>query len=444
MNSQAVLDLTENLLKKAGAQSYDLICGYSDSSGLSVYSGAVQNTEISNSCGLGIRAFKNNCPGYAFTERFTPASIEQTVADALEHTTLTGELKLELPLPEPSVKPSFRTASDEVKNLSMEQMKEFTLELEARANAKDARIVNIPYLGMEKSSSHTDFRNSNGVCFSESRNSYSVGLGVVAKSGELTKMGIYSRGGWDLSTLSSEQMASIAAERAVELLNPSPIQSGVFAVMLSRRVSAQLLSMFASVFVADNVQKGQSRLKGKLGEIIASPVFNLLCDPHVYDLPGSTVYDGEGVLAQKLEVVADGNLQHYLYNLESAARDGMRSSGNATRSYSGKAGTGFSNFIVPLGRTSEQSLLDAYPKCLKIVKLEGASGCSAVSGEISIGAQGFLYENGVLQHGVEGITLSTNFFDLLKNIQGVGDTYNDTFSSYKVPDLLIDGVSVSG
>ena len=84
-----------------------------------------------------------------------------------------------------------------------------------------------------------------------------------------------------------------------------------------------------------------------------------------------------------------------------------------------------------------------FPKCLYIVKLEGSSGCSAVSGEMSIGAQGIWFENGKPVHAVEGITLSINFFDLLKRLVALGNTYNDSFSSVKVPAFAVSEVAIS-
>src|SRR5690606_34182208 len=138
--------------------------------------------------------------------------------------------------------------------------------------------------------------------------------------------------------------------------------------------------------------------------------------PLVPGWPGSHLFDGEGVPARRIDVIKDGVLKTFLYNLESAAKAGVAPTGTGSRSYAGKAGTGFANYVVPLGTDSLESLLARYPKCLLIVKLEGGSGCSAISGEISIGAQGFLYENGRRVRAVDRITLSTNFFDLLKNI----------------------------
>ena len=184
--------------------------------------------------------------------------------------------------------------------------------------------------------------------------------------------------------------------------------------------------------------------EGKLGEKIADPEFQLLSDPFVPGMPGSHYFDGEGVISQPIQVIQDGILRNYLYNLESAKKEGVASSGNGSRGYSGKAGTGFANYIVAKGNFTLEDLLKAYPRCLYVVKLEGGSGCSAVSGEISIGVQGFLYEQGNRIRPIDRVTLSINFFDLLLRVRGLSNQYSDTFSSVKVPDVLLEEVNVSG
>ena len=81
---------------------------------------------------------------------------------------------------------------------------------------------------------------------------------------------------------------------------------------------------------------------------------------------------------------------------------------------------------------------------LVIDKLEGSAGCSPVSGELSIGAQGYLSVDGKRMQPVDRITLSSNYFEMLKNIEAVSSEYNDQYSSVRVPDLLIGGISVAG
>ena len=301
----------------------------------------------------------------------------------------------------------------------------------------------MPYLGADRSESAIWIANHKGVFYERHRNSISVGVGSVASRDGIKKVGIYSKSGMDWSQFDPSFIASQSVERALELLSPSPIQKGNHPVVFSNRVSGSIISMFSSSFYADTIQKGQSRLQDLYHEKIAPDFFNLSSDPWRTDLPGSCSFDGEGVPTQKIEVVQSGVFSNKLYNLESASRDRVLSSGNASRSYNGKVETSFKNIVVAPGTYSHEALLNLFPKCLYIVKLEGNSGCSAVSGEMSIGVQGIWVENGKPVHAVEGLTLSINFFDLLKRLVALGNTYNDSFSSVKVPALAVSEVAIS-
>ena len=70
--------------------------------------------------------------------------------------------------------------------------------------------------------------------------------------------------------------------------------------------------------------------------------------------------------------------------------------------------------------------------------------CIPVSGDISVGIQGFLIENGLKIQPVESVTLSGNFFDVLLNIQASGDVYQPELTNSFIPALLIEGLTVSG
>lgn len=444
------VNLLFDAARKKGAAKFDAVAGESDSIGLELFEGKIKSTEISSSRGIGIRLFRDTPegtrPGFAFTERFTPEALTRTVDDAWSHAGITDPVDLDLPHPAALPDVDLQTFNPALEDVSLEEMKALGLQLENLAKAGDSRVENVPYLGVSRGGGSSLVANSHGALYTSRSNTVSAWVGVVAKQGEVRKMGVYARGGRDFSpaTFDAAYMARTAVERGTELLDAAPVTSGAYPVVFSRRVSGLLFGMFGSPFFADAAQKGQSRLKDKVGQTIAAPSFTLLSEPLVPDWPGSHLFDGEGVPARRLEVVKDGVLQSFLYNLESAKKAGVAPTGTASRGYSGKAGTGFANYVVPLGEDSLETLLRRYPKCLLIVKLEGGSGCSAISGEISIGAQGFLYEGGERVRAVDRITLSTNFFDLLKNVKGFSNEYSDAFTSVKVPDVLVDPVHVAG
>jgi PmbA protein len=298
-------------------------------------------------------------------------------------------------------------------------------------------------LGAEIQSSTTIFANSKGVFFEDKRNDFGIGVGAVAERNGVVKMGWYSKSGRDFSIVSAEQISKKTVQRARELLSPKRVAGGSLPVIFSKRISAGMLSIYLSSFYAENAQKGLSRLSNSIGAKIANENFSLSSEPLMPALSGSVVMDCEGILTERLSVVERGEFKSFLYNLESASKEKRKSTGHGARGFSGKASTSFINAVVPTGNLSKEEMLALFPKCFFITHLEGSSGCDSVSGEISIGVQGFYCENGAMLHAADNITISANFFDLLKNIVGVGNEYSDSFSSVKVPSLAISEMAVS-
>jgi len=441
MNMQEAVEYLSEIAKKSNAEQFDILAGNSDSRGISVFNGALQNTEISNSCGIGIRIFKGQRPGYASTEKFSKESLSQTLADALSNCEYSEPIDAELPEPV-AISNILPTYNQELESIDINRLLNTCLDIEKQILAA-SEIKNVPDLGAEVSSSATIFANSKGIFFKDKRNDFGIGAGAVAERNGVVKMGWYGKGGRDFGKVSTEQISKEVINRAKELLSPRPLESGKMPVVLSKRISASILSIYLSSFYAENAQKGLSRLVNRIGEKIASEKFSLLSEPLRPDLSGSVLMDSEGMPTAALEVVAQGEFKSFLYNMESAAKEKRKGTGHGARGFSGKAGTSFINAVVPLGDLPSKEIFALFPKCLLVTHLEGSSGCHPVSGEISIGAQGFWCENGVPLYATDNLTISANFFDLLRNIVGIGNEYNDSFSSVKVPSLAISEMSVS-
>ena len=429
-------------LAKGEAEQFDVIASTSHSEGLSVFQGQVQNTEISDSVGLGIRVIRNGRPGYAHTERLTKEAIAQTIKDAVCHTQWTEAIDIKLPAPAkiPENNPNYNPA---LENLSLADLKDFCIELEKQTFARSKEIVNIPYLGADLNSDFSIVANHNGLLYTDKGNSVSVGAGAVAVRDGINKLGNFVKSSRDWNEISMDEIATKAATYATELFGAKKIEGGKIPVVFSERVSGRIMGMYTSPFIAESMQKGTSRLAGKLGSKIASDKFSLLSDPLGENFSHKMYFDSEGSLTRRVDVVKNGVFNEALYNLETAAKDGCKTTGNGARGFGSKMSTAFWNMIVPAGECSTADLLKLFPKCLLVVRLEGGSGCSAVSGELSIGAHGFWCEKGVIQHPVDGVTLSGNFFDIIQNVVGVGNEYLDPFSSVKVPALAISELAVS-
>ena len=69
-------------------------------------------------------------------------------------------------------------------------------------------------------------------------------------------------------------------------------------------------------------------------------------------------------------------------------------------------------------------------------------GTNLVTGDYSVGATGFLIENGEFKYPVNEITIAGNFNEMFKNIT----LANDLEFKYSVnsPTMMIDGMTVAG
>jgi PmbA protein len=430
--------------KKREIPQFDLSGGISESIGAEVFEGHVKSTEISIGTGIGIRLFMDGKPGISYTERFTKEAILQCLDDAISNSKITDPLDIDLPEPAPIPNVDLETYNPEIDNINFEDLVSYSLEMEKIGLEGSQEIENAPYVGSSKSSSQAIFQNSKGIHYYRKSNSLSAWIGLTAKRGEQKKMGYYGNVFKSPAQLNTHFMANKAAERAIELLGAEPIESGKYPIVFSNRVSAGIISMFLSPYLGEAVYKGQSRLAGKLDQKIGSDLFTMICDPILPSMPGSRLIDGEGVITKRQEFVSNGILKNYLHNLESAKKMGVQPTGNGARSYGGKAGISVSNLIVPKGSQSLNELLQKYPNCILVTKLEGSSGCSALSGDISIGIQGFLYLKGEKAKPVDKITLNTNYFDLIQNIEAFSNEYLDSYSSVKVSDFLIREAFIAG
>ena len=100
--------------------------------------------------------------------------------------------------------------------------------------------------------------------------------------------------------------------------------------------------------------------------------------------------------------------------------------------------------IAPFAKSMEFSinhLLNSNPRCLYITETIG-HGSNIVTGDYSVGANGFLIENGEFKYPINEVTIAGNFIDIFKNIS----LANDLEFKYATnsPTMMIEGMVVAG
>jgi len=163
----------------------------------------------------------------------------------------------------------------------------------------------------------------------------------------------------------------------------------------------------------------------------------------------SKSFDGEGVACKYKKVVDKGVLKTYLYNLKTAKKDGVDTTGNASKgSYKSSIGISPSNFFVEKGERTLDEMVADIDKGILITELQGLhSGLNSVSGDFSLAALGFLIQDGKISRPVEQITMAGNYFDMLKNIEETGSDLKFGMPGEAYigsPSLRIKKLSIAG
>ncbi|MBQ8578060.1 MAG: TldD/PmbA family protein [Clostridia bacterium] len=225
------------------------------------------------------------------------------------------------------------------------------------------------------------------------------------------------------------------------------VKTGKYNVIFDHKQMKAMLSTFLSTFYAENAQKGLSLLKGKVGETIAADCITITDNPFYEKNPMQIPFDGEGVPTRCKNVIENGVLKTLLYNLTSAKKDGVETTGNASRS-AASIGTRAYSFYINPGEMTRDELFAKAGNGIYVTEMKGFhAGANAVTGDFSIESAGFLIEDGKIGAPVKSFTVAGNFFELLKQISAIDNVLEmkaPGFSQIGSPDVLVPGMSIAG
>ncbi|TAN04382.1 MAG: TldD/PmbA family protein, partial [Rhizobiaceae bacterium] len=237
-----------------------------------------------------------------------------------------------------------------------------------------------------------------------------------------------------------EAIGRRAGERTVRRLGARKAKTGSVTVVLDPRVARGIAGHLASAINGASVARKTSFLRDRMGLQIASAGITVTDDPRKVRGPSSRPFDGEGVEGERLVVVEDGVLKHWLLSTSSARELGLETNGRGVRS-----GTSISpsstNFAIEPGKTTPEDLIGSLKTGFYVTELFG-HGVDMVTGEYSRGASGFWIEDGKLSWPVSEVTIASNLKDMFMRMTPANDI--DRHFGTAAPTLLIEGMTLAG
>jgi PmbA protein len=231
-----------------------------------------------------------------------------------------------------------------------------------------------------------------------------------------------------------------AGERAVRRLNPRQMPTGRGTVVYDSRVSNGLLGSLAGAISGASVARKTSFLRARLGERIFPASVRVTDEPHRRRGLASRPFDGEGVAASPLDVIADGVLATWLLDSATARELGLSTNGRAARG-GGNPSPGATNLTLLPGARSPGGIIESIGNGLYVTELIG-HGANLMTGDYSRGAAGFVIENGRLGHPVSEVTIAGNLTDMFLKLE-VADDLVYRFA-VNAPTVAVEGMTIAG
>lgn len=457
-----IIDQALSLLNRKSVDGYEIYFNQSSHFDIESKERNVETLQTSCYLGMAFRILNHQRMGFSYmTFSNPPHSVKQNFLTELNRMIEGAIQGAKAASPDPcfdlspflkKLPPSLPIFDESLEKISEKAKIEKAKCLEESARSVDPeRIKKVRKATYQEVLSRSTLINSNGMKFSYNHSLASVSVMAVAEeSGE-------SEVGWDfdvsrfLKDLDVERVGQSAGRKALESLGGKRVPTGVYPVLLRNQVASELLSILAHSFLADQVQKGKSPLKGKEGERYFSPLLTIVDDGlHPKGISTAPI-DGEGMPSQRTSLVIQGEVRGYLYDRYWANRQNVffpefrvASTGNSRRhGIKSPPGVGISNFFIEPGEYSFSKMVDDLSRGMVVEEVMGLHTIDPISGDFSLGSSGAWIEKGEKVHPVKSVAIAGNLFELFQKVVAVGDDFR-FLGGVGAPSLLVKDLLISG
>ena len=417
-----------------------------ESLNITVYDEEVEKYSLNKTFGLSFRGKINDKMGYSYTEILDDDAINMLIKNAKDSAMTTESEDVEFIYKGDPKYSEVDSYSKALENIDNAELIKIAIDMEKESKKCSSKVVNIGGCSIGYGTSVYGICNTTGLELINKENMLTAYVvPIVEDNGEK-----YDGTGYivanSIQEVDAKKIAKQGVEEALSRIGGKSIPSGKYKGIIYNEAVVSLLSTFSGIFNGDAVQKGLSLLKGKEGEMIASEKVTLVDDPLLKGGLASVPFDDEGVATYRKEIISKGKLITFLHNLKTAYKAGIKTTGNGFKaSYASPVNISPTNFYMEKGDKTLEELMKIMGTGIMITEFAGLhSGANSITGDFSLAAKGFYIEKGIKKYPVEQITVAGNYFDLIREIEEVGNDLKFPMSSIGAPSILVHKISIAG
>jgi len=448
------LDLCRRAVEEAvklGASEAEALVFGGRTMGSEVERGQIKSCNDITDIGIAVRAILNGSIGFAFTNVLTEESAKEMALRAIKAAKSSPKDKNWKSLPSPRPYPSvFETYDKRIEDLTSDT----TVELSQRAIEATFGVgpnVLPAFGGTQIQVLELACANSHGVEVYDKGTAIVTYMAAMARKGAQVSPMCYEFSAKRKYEIDPEWVGKEAGNLALKSTDVGPAEPGKFKVLLDPFALQSILTYtFVEAIKGDNVYRGKSAYKNKLGQQVASELLSIYDDG---TLPGglySSKADLEGVPCQRTSIIEKGVLSGFIYDNYWAKLVGKESTGNAGR---GGGGLGLppygtvpsiqpKNVVIEPGDASEEELIAEVRDGYYVREVQGAHQSNPETGEFSVAlAPAFRIKNGRIAYAVKGVMMAGNAYEMLKKISLIGKEARQV-GNFVAPKLVVEELTI--
>jgi len=387
--------------------------------------------------GVGLRVIKNQRIGFSsLTDLSDPQDL---INSALESAKFGQEARFNLP--HPGRIPSPQCYNSQVISLKTHQMVEEgerTIELILK-EAPNFKCEG----GAEKTEIEVMIMNSRGLSFSFKKTTYALSFyAFLAKEGDF--LGVQE----GEASSKYEDWSSSVARRITEAIRlsrkKSKINPGRYPAIFTPRAVPLLLQSLKIGINGKTVQKKASPLLDKLGTRIVSPCINITDDPLFSFGLATAPLDGEGIPSRRTQIIKEGVLKNFIYDLQTAGLMETESTANGARGYDSLPSPSTSNFILTAGDVSFKEMVKDIKEGIIVDQVIGSGQSNTLMGDFSVNLDlGYKIEKGKIVGRLKDIMVSGNAYTMFNQVAALGSELR-WIGATRTPGIYFKEINVAG
>lgn len=429
----------EKILNEAKkvADETEVFCITSETTPVQFEANRLKHVQSKQSTNVALRIIKDGRIGYATS---TNLKESRQIVDSAVETAKFG-MKAEFEFPSSDSYPEVVTYDPAIRRVSTEAMTELG------ENMISSLRENTPELQCEASISKGTVSvrliNSRGGQVEYRKSVFSLGVeGQLIRGTDMLFVGEGQSSCHPINDISG--ITEIVLQQLEFSKNNTSIKTAELPVIFTPRgVASALVQPLMAGLNGKLVLEGSSPLVNKLGEKSFDNNLSIFDDPTIDFQPGSRPCDDEGIASQRTPLIEKGVVSNFLYDLQTAALAGKKSTGSGER-HGGLPSPSVSAFIVSPGTTTFNEMVADIKEGLVIEYLMGAGQGNTLGGDFSGNVLlGYKVENGKIVGRVKDTMVAGNVYQVLNRVAAIGSEAVWVGGMLQTPPLYLSSISVS-